>query len=247
VPSTSSLMPSQAAPSVKLIEDTCRKMASAAETPVRVAVSAVTVPIEVARTSLNILRLSEELLEEVVFLLRSMRPVVAAVSTSHQADHFDAVFRTLEQIQHSADAIARTPIGVVRSVLAPARTSRDGGGHHAQVIPTRPRPERASVPLGPGGWLVGAAGRAKRAAALPAVRPFARPTASLQGRADAVTDQADDQRGRRVLEAEHQMRTPSVAVRIASITVTMPSIAVGKPSRSLRLPGLGHRRPRFAT
>ena len=122
VTSTFSFMPAQVVPAVKLIGDTRRKVASAAGRSVRVAVSTVAVPIEVARTSLNILRLTEELLEEVVFLLRSMRPVV--VSTAHQADHVDTVFRTLEQIQHSADAIARTPIGVVRSVLGKERVDR---------------------------------------------------------------------------------------------------------------------------
>jgi hypothetical protein len=120
-------MPAQAVPAVKLIGDTGRKVSSAAERSVRVVISTGAVPIEVARTSLNILRLTEELLEEVVFLLRSMRPVV--VSTSHQADHFDTVFRTLEQIQHSADAIARTPIGVVRNILA---------GRSLQAVPKRP-------------------------------------------------------------------------------------------------------------
>jgi hypothetical protein len=105
-----------------MIEDTCQKAVGAAGRPVRVAVCTVTVPIEVARTTFNILRLTEELLEEVVFLLRSMRPVVGAVSTAQQSDNFDTVFRTLEQIQNSA----RTPIGVVRSVLAPVRPSRGG-------------------------------------------------------------------------------------------------------------------------
>jgi hypothetical protein len=124
VTSTFSFIPVQAAPVVKLIGDTHRKVTSAAERPLRAAVSVVVVPIEVARTSLNILRLTEELLEEVVFLLRSMRPVVEAVSTSHQSDHFYMVFRTLEQIQQSADAIARTPIGVVRSVLGKERVDR---------------------------------------------------------------------------------------------------------------------------
>jgi hypothetical protein len=51
------------------------------------------------------------------------------VSTAHQADHVDTVFRTLEQIQHSADAIARTPIGVVRSILA---------GRSLHGVPERP-------------------------------------------------------------------------------------------------------------
>jgi hypothetical protein len=120
-------MPAQAVLAVKLIGDTGRKVSSAAERSVRVVISTGAVPIEVAKTSLNILRLTEELLEEVVFLLRSMRPVV--VSTSHQADHFETVFRTLEQIQHSADAIARTPIGVVRSVLA---------GRSLRAVPEQP-------------------------------------------------------------------------------------------------------------
>jgi hypothetical protein len=104
-----------------MIEDTCQKAVAVAGGPVRVAVCTVTVPIEVARTTFNILRLTEELLEEVVFLLRSMRPVIEVVSTAQQADNFDTVCRTLEQIQQ-----ARTPIGVVRSVLAPARPSRRG-------------------------------------------------------------------------------------------------------------------------
>ena len=99
--------------------------------PVRVAACTVTVPIEVARTTFNILRLTEELLEEVVFLLRSMRPVVEAVSTAQQTDNFDTVFRTLEQIQHTA----RAPIGAVRSALAPVRPFRAG---HPPVIEAEP-------------------------------------------------------------------------------------------------------------
>jgi hypothetical protein len=80
--SISGFLPSQATAALRLIEDSARTVALTAAGPVRVAVAAVTVPIEVARTSLNILRLTEELLEEVVFLLRSMRPVVAAASTA---------------------------------------------------------------------------------------------------------------------------------------------------------------------
>jgi hypothetical protein len=144
VASAASFVPSQAAPAAKLIEAACRKGASAAEIPVRVAVSTVAVPIDLARTSFNILRLTEELLEEVVFLLRSMRPVVEAVSTAHQTDHFDTVFRTLAQIQHSTDAITRTPIGVVRNVLTPSRTSRDVTGRRLREIPAPLRPVRPS-------------------------------------------------------------------------------------------------------
>ena len=119
---TSSFLPRRAASAGQMIEDRCQKVVGAAGRPVRVAVCTVTVPIEAARTTFNILRLTEELLEEAVFLLRSMRPVVGAVSTAQQAGNFDTVFRTLEQIQNSA----RTPIGVVRSVLAPVRPSRGG-------------------------------------------------------------------------------------------------------------------------
>ena len=120
--STSSFLRRRAASAGKMIEDTCQKVVGVEGGPVRVAVCTVTVPIEVARRTFNIFRLTEELLEEVVFLLRSMRPVVGAVSTAQQSDNFDTVFRTLEQIQNSA----RTPIGVVRSVLAPVRPSRGG-------------------------------------------------------------------------------------------------------------------------
>jgi hypothetical protein len=122
VTSTSSCLPRRAAWAGKMIEDTCQKAVGVAGKPARVAVGTVTVPIEVARTAFNILRLTEELLEEVVFLLRSMRPVVEAVSTAQQADNFDSIYRTLEHIQHSA----RTPIGVMRNVLAPVRRSRGG-------------------------------------------------------------------------------------------------------------------------
>jgi hypothetical protein len=121
VTSTSNFLPRRAASAGKKIEDTCKKAAGVAGGPVRVAVCTVTVPIDVARSTFNILRLTEELLEEVVFLLRSMRPVVEAVSTAQQADGFDSVFRTLEQIQQ-----ARTPIGVMKSVLTPVRPSRGG-------------------------------------------------------------------------------------------------------------------------
>jgi hypothetical protein len=122
VTSTSSYLPRRAAWAGKMIEDTRQKAVGVAGKPVRVAVGAVTVPIEVARSAFNILRLTEELLEEVVFVLRSMRPVVEVVSTAQQADNFDSIYRTLEHIQHSA----RAPIGVVRNVLAPVRPSRGG-------------------------------------------------------------------------------------------------------------------------
>src|ERR1700737_1382872 len=112
---TSSFLPRRAASAGKMIEDTCQKAVGAAGRPGRVARCPGPVPIKAARTTFNILRLTEELLEEVVFLLRSMRPVVGAVSTAQQADNFDTVFRTLEQIQNSA----RTPIGVGGSGLAP--------------------------------------------------------------------------------------------------------------------------------
>jgi hypothetical protein len=131
VTSTSNFLPWRAASAGKMIEDTCKKAVGVAGGPVRVAVCTVTVPIDVARSTFNILRLTEELLEEVVFLLRSMRPVVEAVSTAQQADGFDSVFRTLEQIQQ-----ARTPIGVMRSVLTPVRPSRGGS---PDVIEAEPR------------------------------------------------------------------------------------------------------------
>jgi hypothetical protein len=122
VTSSSRFLSRQAASVGKRIDDTRQKAAGVASGPVRVAVSTATVPIEVMRTSYNIFRLTEELLEQVVFLLRSMRPVVESVSTAQQSDQFDTVFRTLEQIQHSA----RAPIGVVRSVLAPVPPFRAG-------------------------------------------------------------------------------------------------------------------------
>jgi len=130
VQSSVSFLSRQAASAGKMIEGTCQKAVGMAGRPVRVAACTVTVPIEVARTTFNILRLTEELLEEVVFLLRSMRPVVEAVSTAQQADNFDTVFRRLEQIQQ-----ARTPIGVVRSALAPVRPFRAG---HPPVIDAEP-------------------------------------------------------------------------------------------------------------
>ncbi|MFC9357800.1 hypothetical protein ACFTZB_14665 [Rhodococcus sp. NPDC057014] len=131
----SRFVPSCVAP---VVEDAYRRAAEAAEGPVRVAVCTVTVPIEVGKTSFRILRLTEELLEEVVFLLRTMRPVVEAVSTGRQSDNVDTMFRTLEQIQQSADAIARTPIGVVRSVFSPARPAPQQVDRHPTVIDAEP-------------------------------------------------------------------------------------------------------------
>ena len=119
----------------KKIEDTCQMAAEVASGPVRVVVSTASVPIDVARTSYNILRLTEELLEQVVFLLKSMRPVVETVSTAQQSDQFDTVFRTLEQIQHSA----RAPIGVVRSVVAPVRPFRAGEPAVIEAAPLQTR------------------------------------------------------------------------------------------------------------
>ena len=48
------------------------------------------------------------------------------------------MFRTLEQIQQSADAIARTPIGVVRSVFSPARPSPEQVDYHPTIIDAEP-------------------------------------------------------------------------------------------------------------
>ncbi|MEN0137939.1 MAG: hypothetical protein AAGC80_22500 [Rhodococcus sp. (in: high G+C Gram-positive bacteria)] len=121
-----------------LVTRTVEKATAAAERPVRIAVCTVTVPIEVAKTSFHILRLTEELMEEVVYLLRTMRPVVEAVSTTRQSENVDTMVRTFEQIQQSADAIARTPIGVVRSVFAPARPSPDEVDFHPTIIDAEP-------------------------------------------------------------------------------------------------------------
>ena len=141
VTSTSRFLPWRAASPVKLIEDTRQKAVAVAGPPVRFAVGTVTIPIEVARTSFNILRLTEQLLEEVVFLLRSMRPVVDAVSTAQQADQFDTVFRKLEQIQLTAQA----PFGVLRSVLPSVRPSRDDRGPQPSVIEPEPQPPTPGV------------------------------------------------------------------------------------------------------
>jgi hypothetical protein len=210
VTSTSSFLPWQAAAAVELIEDTGRMLAKAAEKPITIAISTVILPVEVARTSLNILRLTEELLEEVVLLLRSARPVVEKVSTAYQTDRFDTVFRTLDQIQYSKDAITRTPIGIARGVLAPVRTSKGGSGRHPSVIPTPP-PERANPLFRPGGWLVGTA--------------------------KAMRYRPADRSGPRALDARPQLQSPNMAVRIAAITVTLPSIAVRTSNPWLRLRG----------
>jgi len=105
------------------VGDAERVTVSTARKVVRFAVGTVSFPFELATTTLRILRLTEELLEEVVYLLRSTRPIVDGVSSAYRGGHLDPVFRTLGQLQQSANVIAFvwTPIDAVRGVIAPRR------------------------------------------------------------------------------------------------------------------------------
>lgn len=105
--------------------------------PVQVMIATALLPLEVALTSVRILKNTEELLGELVFHLNALRPAVAGVSQAYANGQFDQVFRTIDQIQHGTNAFALVwaPFSAVRDRLVP--------GSPVPEIPAPPPPRRA--------------------------------------------------------------------------------------------------------
>jgi hypothetical protein len=89
--------------------------------PLRSVLATAVLPLDFAVTTLKIIKDVEELLAELTNHLRALRPAVAGLAEAYANGQFDAAFRTLEQIQHGASAIASAwaPISAVRDVVVP--------------------------------------------------------------------------------------------------------------------------------
>jgi hypothetical protein len=103
--------------------------------------TAALLPLEVAVTSVKVLKNAEALLEELVLHLRALRPAVAAMSEAYADGHFDPMFRTFDQIQQSTSAmgVIWAPITAVRQAVAP--------GQPRQVIAAQPAVAAPAVPV----------------------------------------------------------------------------------------------------
>lgn len=89
--------------------------------PLRSILATAVLPLDFAVTTLKIVKDVEELLAELTNHLRALRPAVAGLAEAYASGQFDAAFRTLDQIQHGASAIAFAwaPINAVREVVVP--------------------------------------------------------------------------------------------------------------------------------
>jgi hypothetical protein len=108
--------------------------------PIQVMVATAALPLEVAFTSVKILKNTEALIGELVYLLSALRPAVAGVTQAYANGQFDQVFRTIDQIQHGTNAIALVwaPFTAVRDRLVP--------GLSPDVPVAQPMPRRQLPP-----------------------------------------------------------------------------------------------------
>jgi hypothetical protein len=168
--------------------------------PVQVVVSTAMLPLEIAVTSVKILRNTEALLGELVYHLRALRPAVTAASQAYADGHFEPVFKTFDQIQQGTNAIAFVwaPLNAVRDVIIP-------GPPRQQLTGPPPRVQRPIAPLAPPvqavltppappttvEWLGELSGRVlDQAATLPGGALF---VGSLRRRGQTDTEQPDTQ------------------------------------------------------
>jgi hypothetical protein len=243
--------------------DAGRAAVSTAQLSVRFAIGTVTFPVEVATSTLNILRLTEQLMEELVYTLRAARPLIEGVGSAYRAGHFDPVFKTIGQIQQSANAIAFvwTPIDAVRGVITPGEWTAEWRPQNvvrAIAAPAAGGPSRVLSPVGEG-FVVGArvarqvgavpVSAVKHASTMPGAGLVTGPARVLLGAlpiartTETVAEQGGSAAGKVGLRIPSRhltlpridLRTPDVAVRIPSLRVTVPNIAVRTPSLSVRV------------
>jgi len=106
--------------------------------PLRSILATAVLPLDFAVTTVKILKDIEELLAELPNHLRALRPAVAALAEAYANGQLDAAFRTFDQIQHGANAIASAwaPINAVREVVVP-RPARPA---IPSAVPSYPQP-----------------------------------------------------------------------------------------------------------
>lgn len=101
---------------------------------------------ELVDSALNIVGLTEQLLEETLFQLREIRPIVTAAGEAYRAGQLTPLLRTINQVQSGANAIAVvvwTPIDVVRGVITTESPE-----------PRREALEAATEWVGPARWVI---------------------------------------------------------------------------------------------
>ncbi|HWN33368.1 MAG TPA: hypothetical protein VNP03_11515 [Pseudonocardia sp.] len=167
--------------------------------PVQVVVSTAMLPLEIAVTSVKILRNTEALLGELVYHLRALRPAVTAASQAYADGHFEPVFKTFDQIQQGTNAIAFVwaPLNAVRDVIIPGPPRQQlpaGAPVRVQrpITPMAPPVHTAPAPPAPPTtveWLGELSGRVlDQAATLPGGALFVGP---LRRRGQADPEQPD--------------------------------------------------------
>ena len=161
--------------------------------PVQLLATAAMLPIEVAVTSVRVLKTTEALLDELVQYLRTLRPAVAAMSEAYADGHFDPLFRTFDQIHQqgsSAMGVIWAPITAVRQAVSPTQPR--------QVItapppaPPPPPPVVEQAPPTMAEWIGGLGGLGGRmvsqAASLPGALLGAVPRPAVVPRAPVAED-----------------------------------------------------------
>jgi hypothetical protein len=158
--------------------------------PVQLLATAAMLPMEVAVTSVRVLKTTEALLDELVQYLRTLRPAVVAMSEAYADGHFDPLFRTFDQIHQqssSAMGVIWAPISAVRQAVSPTQPPQVITA--PPPVPAPPPPVVEQAPPTMAEWLGGLGGLGGRmvnqAASLPGAllgsvpRPAAEPQAPV--------------------------------------------------------------------
>lgn len=215
--------------------------ARAARSPVAPSpVTTLSWPTDLVVTALNVLSLTEQVLEEALYQLRVMRPVVVDMGTVHRAWHLDPLFRTVDQIQKSASALSFVwaPIAAVRGVIVIDRTE-------PEALPAPDSPPAAPLdPDGPVRQLVAFGGRVvdRAEAMLPGAGLARQIVERVLGGAGQTSDPEPEeeppaQRSRIELRFDPiQLAVPRITLRTPSVSIRILSIGVAIPAMDLRLP-----------
>lgn len=184
-------------------------------------------------TALNVLSLTEQVLEEALYQLRVMRPVVVDVGTVHRAWHLDPLFRTVDQIQKSASALSFVwaPIAAVRGVIVIDRTK-------PEVLPAPDSPPAAPPdPDGPVRQLVAFGGRVVDRAET--MLPGAGLARQIVERVLGGAGETGDPEPEEELEEEPPAQRSMIELRFDPIEISVPRMTLRTPSVSIRIPSIG--------
>ena len=219
-------------PSCRPEPEVVLSQARAAPSPV----TTISGPTDLVVTALNVLSLTEQVLEEALYQLRLMRPVVVTVGTVHRAWPLDPLFRTVDQIQKSAGAFSFVwaPIAAVRGVIVTDRTE-------PEVLPAPGSPPAGPAdPDSPVRQLVAFGGRVvdRAETLLPGAGLARQIVERVLGGAGQTGDPDPEEEPAPEPERERPAPRSMIELRLDPIELAVPRIALRTPSVSIRIPSI---------